>query len=201
MFAQTLSRSALSSKQVAGQPQLRVTAKPGIRVASKPQNRTQVVTMATANGAEKQQAGGGFDSGGAMWGGRFEEKVSDVVERFGQSMSFDKKMYKQVRISVPYLYMLVCRFAVTDAKPSNLRTRWARGLSTGVDAISPPMFFLARGPHRSWLDISTLCGLFQERVSAMRQWVPFKSILPCDIRFSQTERTHTTQLYVGITRR
>lgn len=43
------------------------------------------------------KAGGGFDSGGAMWGGRFEEGVSNIVERFGESVSFDKKLYKQVR--------------------------------------------------------------------------------------------------------
>ena len=48
--------------------------------------------------AEKTVEGGGFDSGGAMWGGRFEKGVSNVVERFGQSVSFDKKLYKQVRL-------------------------------------------------------------------------------------------------------
>lgn len=46
----------------------------------------------------KEAQGGGFDSGGAMWGGRFEEKVSNVVERFGESVSFDRKLYKQVNL-------------------------------------------------------------------------------------------------------
>jgi len=93
-----MSRSAtsVSIRQVLGQPQGRHSAaKLGLRATAKPQNRNQVVVMAAANGAEKKSEGGGFDSGGAMWGGRFEEKVSDVVERFGQSVSFDKKMYKQ----------------------------------------------------------------------------------------------------------
>ncbi|KAL3014187.1 hypothetical protein AAZX31_06G092600 [Glycine max] len=30
-----------------------------------------------------------------LWGGRFEEGVTDVVERFTESISFDKKLYKQ----------------------------------------------------------------------------------------------------------
>lgn len=30
-----------------------------------------------------------------LWGGRFEEGVTDVVERFTESISFDKQLYKQ----------------------------------------------------------------------------------------------------------
>ena len=51
--------------------------------------------------AAADKAGGGFDSGGAMWGGRFEEGVSNIVERFGESVSFDKKLYKQVGPHAP----------------------------------------------------------------------------------------------------
>lgn len=29
-----------------------------------------------------------------LWGGRFEESVTDVVERFTESISFDKALYK-----------------------------------------------------------------------------------------------------------
>eukprot|EP00976_Prorocentrum_cordatum_P024344 495608-Prorocentrum_minimum.AAC.5 len=92
------SATSISMRQVLGQPQgLQKAAKPGVRAQSKRQNRTQVVVRASGDKKE----GGGFDSGGAMWGGRFEEKVSDVVERFGQSVSFDKKLYKQVSLQHP----------------------------------------------------------------------------------------------------
>lgn len=30
-----------------------------------------------------------------LWGGRFEESVTDAVERFTESISFDKELYKQ----------------------------------------------------------------------------------------------------------
>ena len=29
-----------------------------------------------------------------LWGGRFEESVTPAVEKFGQSVSYDKKLYK-----------------------------------------------------------------------------------------------------------
>ncbi|KAJ7958916.1 Argininosuccinate lyase [Quillaja saponaria] len=32
---------------------------------------------------------------GKLWGGRFEESVTDAVERFTESISFDKELYKQ----------------------------------------------------------------------------------------------------------
>lgn len=30
-----------------------------------------------------------------LWGGRFEESVTDAVERFTESISYDKALYKQ----------------------------------------------------------------------------------------------------------
>lgn len=30
-----------------------------------------------------------------LWGGRFEDSVTDAVERFSESVSFDKALYKQ----------------------------------------------------------------------------------------------------------
>lgn len=30
-----------------------------------------------------------------LWGGRFEESVTDAVERFTESISYDKELYKQ----------------------------------------------------------------------------------------------------------
>ena len=30
-----------------------------------------------------------------LWGGRFEENVTEAVERFTESISFDKQLYKQ----------------------------------------------------------------------------------------------------------
>lgn len=30
-----------------------------------------------------------------LWGGRFEESVTDAVEKFTESISFDKALYKQ----------------------------------------------------------------------------------------------------------
>ncbi|KAL4273525.1 hypothetical protein GQ457_13G009510 [Hibiscus cannabinus] len=29
-----------------------------------------------------------------LWGGRFEESVTDIVEKFTESISFDKQLYK-----------------------------------------------------------------------------------------------------------
>lgn len=29
-----------------------------------------------------------------LWGGRFQDSVTDVVERFTESVSFDKQLYK-----------------------------------------------------------------------------------------------------------
>ncbi|KAK1291632.1 Argininosuccinate lyase [Acorus calamus] len=34
------------------------------------------------------------DKEGKLWGGRFEESVTDAVERFSESVSFDKQLYK-----------------------------------------------------------------------------------------------------------
>lgn len=39
-------------------------------------------------GAEK-------DKESKLWGGRFEDSVTDAVERFTESISFDKELYKQ----------------------------------------------------------------------------------------------------------
>eukprot|EP00958_Prasinococcus_capsulatus_P028749 scaffold7207_cov520-Prasinococcus_capsulatus_cf.AAC.21 len=52
-----------------------------------------VAQMAAADGDDK--GGGGYDSGGSMWGGRFEEKVTSTVEKFGESVSYDSRLYKQ----------------------------------------------------------------------------------------------------------
>ena len=36
----------------------------------------------------------GKDKEVKLWGGRFEESVTDAVERFTESISFDKELYK-----------------------------------------------------------------------------------------------------------
>jgi argininosuccinate lyase len=36
----------------------------------------------------------GKDKEAKLWGGRFEESVTDAVERFTESISFDKELYK-----------------------------------------------------------------------------------------------------------
>ncbi|KAK3268781.1 hypothetical protein CYMTET_22733 [Cymbomonas tetramitiformis] len=65
--------------------------------------------------ADKKTDGGGYDSGGAMWGGRFEEAVSSVVERFGESVSFDKKLYRQdLRGSRAHATMLQAQGLITE---------------------------------------------------------------------------------------
>lgn len=101
--------------------------------------------------AAADKAGGGFDSGGAMWGGRFEEGVSNIVERFGESVSFDKKLYKQV--GRPHAHS-----AHAVRSTSAHRSSFARGLSSpgvasflepaawNVHPSSPRMAFPACGP-------------------------------------------------------
>lgn len=45
--------------------------------------------------AEKTKgAAAAADKESKLWGGRFEESVTDAVERFGESVSFDKELYK-----------------------------------------------------------------------------------------------------------
>jgi hypothetical protein len=73
-------------------PAIRAATSTAPAAASRAGAAARMVRTAAAD-----KAGGGFDSGGAMWGGRFEEGVSNIVERFGESVSFDKKLYKQVR--------------------------------------------------------------------------------------------------------
>lgn len=45
-----------------------------------------------------------------LWGGRFEESVTDAVERFSESVSFDKALYKQdIRGSRAHASMLAAQ--------------------------------------------------------------------------------------------
>jgi len=42
-----------------------------------------------------------------LWGGRFEEGVTDAVERFTESVSYDKQLYKHdIRGSIAHASML-----------------------------------------------------------------------------------------------
>ena len=42
-----------------------------------------------------------------LWGGRFEESVTDIVEKFTESISFDKQLYKHdIRGSKAHASML-----------------------------------------------------------------------------------------------
>lgn len=55
----------------------------------KPQSRTLSFTigaMAAASEAKAKEA--------KLWGGRFEDSVTDAVERFSESVSYDKALYK-----------------------------------------------------------------------------------------------------------
>ncbi|GAB2261771.1 hypothetical protein Droror1_Dr00002768 [Drosera rotundifolia] len=58
---------------------------------------TALCRASTMNtGAGGGAAGGRIEGKEAkLWGGRFEESVTDVVERFTESISFDKALYKQ----------------------------------------------------------------------------------------------------------
>jgi hypothetical protein len=102
--AMSHSLTSTATRHVLAQPSsfLKGTAL-GRATPGKQHNRATKVVMAVA----PETAGGGFDSGGAMWGGRFEEKVTDLIERFGQSVSFDKIMYKQVNASRVAL-LIIC---------------------------------------------------------------------------------------------
>lgn len=49
-----------------------------------------------------------------LWGGRFEESVTDAVERFGESVSFDKELYEHdIRGSRAHANMLAKQVLLT----------------------------------------------------------------------------------------
>ncbi|KAM0954431.1 putative argininosuccinate lyase [Dioscorea sansibarensis] len=51
-----------------------------------------------------------------LWGGRFEESVTDAVERFSESVSFDKQLYKQdIRGSRAHATMLANQGLMSDS--------------------------------------------------------------------------------------
>lgn len=49
-----------------------------------------------------------------LWGGRFEEGVTDAVERFTESISFDKALYKHdIMGSIAHASMLAKQVTIT----------------------------------------------------------------------------------------
>lgn len=64
-------------------------------------------TSAAAGAAASAGKGDGKEKEAKLWGGRFEEGVTDAVERFSESVSFDKTLYKQdIRGSKAHAAML-----------------------------------------------------------------------------------------------
>uniref|UniRef100_A0A1D1XIQ9 Argininosuccinate lyase n=1 Tax=Anthurium amnicola TaxID=1678845 RepID=A0A1D1XIQ9_9ARAE len=55
----------------------------------------QVAPAAVASSATAGGWGKGLSKENKLWGGRFEESVTDAVERFSESVSFDRALYKQ----------------------------------------------------------------------------------------------------------
>ncbi|XP_051145676.1 argininosuccinate lyase, chloroplastic isoform X2 [Andrographis paniculata] len=52
-----------------------------------------------------------------LWGGRFEESVTDVVEKFTESISFDKALYKQdILGSIAHATMLASQGLITESE-------------------------------------------------------------------------------------
>jgi len=47
-----------------------------------------------AAAAAAKEGGGNAKKESKLWGGRFEESVTDAVERFSESISYDKALYK-----------------------------------------------------------------------------------------------------------
>lgn len=63
-----------------------------------------------------------------LWGGRFQESQSDLMERIGESISFDKDLYKQdIRGSIAHARMLK-KIGILDAKE-------CKAIETGLKAI------------------------------------------------------------------
>ncbi|CAN6454734.1 unnamed protein product [Victoria cruziana] len=60
----------------------------GFRVSCKLQ-------QAMASGETESEGKKKIDKESKLWGGRFKESVTDAVERFSESVSFDKSLYKQ----------------------------------------------------------------------------------------------------------
>ncbi|XP_047322759.1 argininosuccinate lyase, chloroplastic [Impatiens glandulifera] len=56
-----------------------------------------------------------------LWGGRFEESVTDVVERFTESISFDKQLYKQdIQGSRAHASMLAKQGLMTESDKDSI---------------------------------------------------------------------------------
>lgn len=58
-----------------------------------------------------------------LWGGRFEEGVTDAVERFTESISFDKALYKHdIMGSRAHASMLAKQVSLTPSISKKIKT-------------------------------------------------------------------------------
>ena len=55
-----------------------------------------------------------------MWGGRFEEKPSSLMQQINQSISFDKKLYRQdISGSIAHAKMLAKVKIISESEKNN----------------------------------------------------------------------------------
>ncbi|KAM5573927.1 argininosuccinate lyase, chloroplastic [Rosa sericea] len=88
VFNATTSLSLFSSSLDHPKPQLSITPSSSSSSSHRPMPKLDVHCAAAA------QAQSGKPKEAKLWGGRFEEGVTDAVERFTESISFDKALYK-----------------------------------------------------------------------------------------------------------
>ena len=61
----------------------------------KPKSKPKLEVRCVLEAMNNASAAAENDKEVKLWGGRFEESVTDAVERFTESISFDKELYKQ----------------------------------------------------------------------------------------------------------
>ena len=56
-----------------------------------------------------------------MWGGRFREKMSEIVDSFNASISFDRRLYSQdIAGSIAHCRMLAKQKIITEEEASQI---------------------------------------------------------------------------------
>lgn len=82
--------SSPSLHQLPTVPSLRLRkSRPTFRISSSSSSHPMKPDVAVDTSAPPEQ------KESKLWGGRFEESVTDAVEKFSESVSFDKALYKQ----------------------------------------------------------------------------------------------------------
>ncbi|GJP73613.1 hypothetical protein CLOP_g4302 [Closterium sp. NIES-67] len=95
---------------------LRLASAPAVS-ASRPALQMSAPNPPSAAGSEAAAGGAAEEKEQKLWGGRFEEAVTPAVERFGQSVSFDQKLYAvDIQGSTAHANMLAKQGLMSEAE-------------------------------------------------------------------------------------